>query len=115
HLGRCAMRGPARMRDTDRARRLAAVAQPLLQLRDLPHRFADIELAIHEHADARRVIAAVLQSAKPFDQQWRSRALTDIADNATHMSPCIPAGRGRLDDRPRCKSPARTGPTTRPT
>src|SRR5690606_10888774 len=100
HLRRRAVRRPPGVGDADRAVRLAPVRKTLLELRDLSDRLADVELPVLEHTDPRRVVPPVLESAEPLDQQWRSRALTDVADNATHDSPDYSLGRCPVDHPP---------------
>ena len=82
--GRRAMRGPTRMRNAGARRDTVFLRQP----DQLGHprgaaRTQQTAALMHRHAAG--VIAAVFKALEPFDQNRDDIALTDGADDATHM------------------------------
>jgi hypothetical protein len=78
-----AVRGPARVADADRAdERLGG--QPRLEVHQLALGPAPVDMAVHQGGDARRIVAAILESLQRVDQQRRDRRFTDDADDAAH-------------------------------
>ena len=52
------------------------------------------------HRDARRVVAAVLKPLQSFEQDWAGRLKADVADDATHVVPCVYPATGVVQLRP---------------
>src|SRR5262249_28125106 len=83
-IGRGSVRGPARVPDADSSRS-GSFGELFFQEVDTSSRFYDRELAVRcDRYDARAVIAAVLQSVEPFDQEIHGFAMADITDNSAH-------------------------------
>ena len=105
-FGGRAMRGPARVRHADlgRRERMPVIVDAVFQHTDPPHRTADMHLPrFIDHRNARRVIPAIFQTLKPFNEQRLTNLSTDISDNSAHaktpffVSPPWIRGRQRVD------------------
>ena len=59
-----------------------------LELRDLPRGAARLDRLAIEHGDAGRVIAAILESLQPLDQERRGLHGADVADDTAHKDRC---------------------------
>ncbi len=97
-LGDAAVGGPARVADAGGGRRGrdgdAAAGVQLVRLVDggaqraqVADRADGAELALALDGDARRVVSAVLELLKPFEQDFLHRALSDVANDAAHSCP----------------------------
>ncbi|PYN39020.1 MAG: hypothetical protein DMD98_02290 [Candidatus Rokuibacteriota bacterium] len=78
-----AVGGPACVADPERARHGALAEDPLERL-DPPGGAPDVEPALSEHGDARRIVAAVLEALEPFDDDGHRVLVPDVPDDATH-------------------------------
>ena len=74
---------PSRVTDADRAvQRL--FFEELSQLVDASDPFPDLQAAIVSDSDSRTVVASIFQPVQSFQQQFRNRAITNVANNSTH-------------------------------
>ena len=112
-LGRTAVRRPPRVADAvlavDRVDR-----DGFLQPRQLAGAAPQLDRAVADDGDARRVVAAILQAAETVDQDRKDLLLADIPDDPAHgcisrgsifsswrpTRPCSPACPGRPPARP---------------
>ncbi len=81
--GRCAMRGPAGVRDTDSARCRIAF-QHLFQIEQFAGRTAAHQFITGNRADARAVIATILHAPQPLDKLLRHIVPADNSDYSAH-------------------------------
>ena len=77
------VRGPARVRDAEAARRVAS-GDGGFQIRDLAGAPARFETAAVDRRQSRRVVAAVLEPLQRRKQKFDRVVTTDVADNAAH-------------------------------
>ncbi len=87
-LRRLAVRRPAGMADPDGPAQPRAV-QGFLQIRQLAHAAADVDLPVAKHGDTGRIIAPVLETLQPIQQHGHRLLTPDISDNAAHGSPSV--------------------------
>jgi hypothetical protein len=81
---RAPMRGPARVRQTDRGVR-RPVGDGRLEVRELARALLDEQVPrVVNQRDPRRVVAAVLEPFEPFDEDRARLTGTGISDDATH-------------------------------
>ena len=80
-LRRTAVGGPARVPDAGRRRR-AVRARDLLQDAQIADRADDLELIAVDQRDARRVVAAILETLQPADQERLADACAGVTDDA---------------------------------
>ena len=92
-LGDATVRRPARVGDTGGGRRggdgdaasvLVAVLDRGAQVDEVADRTNAVDLAVLDHRDPGRVIAAVLELLESGDQQVATRPPPDISDDSTH-------------------------------
>ncbi len=76
------VRGPARVADANRARRLA-LCDELVESVHLALLLQDLELTIDKRY-AGRIITAVLESLEPVNEYPGCVLFTDVSDNTTH-------------------------------
>ena len=67
-----------------RPRRRAVEADRGAQVGEVADRAHAVDLAVLEHRDAGRVIAAVLELLEPGDQQVAAGAPADVSDDSAH-------------------------------
>ena len=80
-LRRTAVGGPARVADAGRGGR-AVRARDLLEHAQIADRADDLELIAVDQRDARGVVAAVLETLEPADQERLADACAGVADDA---------------------------------
>ena len=78
----------------------------LVDVAELPHAAL---AGVHRHATG--VVPPVFEPLQALHQNRNAVVRGNRADDATHSSPRIRPGDRASDERPRCKSPARSGPT----
>ena len=85
HIRRFAVRRPARVADARRARHGCSALRPLEQDAQTPLRLADGKPIVADDGEARRVVPAVLQFFKRFQQQRRRLLIADISNDSAHV------------------------------
>jgi len=89
-FGRAAVRGPPRVADAEGSLE-RVLAQNLFQIVQLAGGAPNFKRGGGKrgarraaHGNARRVVAAVFEAAKPLDDDWNYFFWTDVADDAAH-------------------------------
>src|SRR4030095_8181237 len=85
-LGRRAVSRPARVSEAERARQRALTEHALEHL-EPAGRAPDVQRAVVEDRDARGVVAAILESPQPLDDDADRTLVPDVADDSTHGCP----------------------------
>jgi hypothetical protein len=100
-LGRAAVSRPSRVSDSDVAVQ-GRVGQQVAQVFELALGAANFEFAaIDDSCDARRIVAAVLEAAQPFEQDGVGLVRPDISDYSAHDRSLLhPAIAGKLTELP---------------
>src|SRR5438309_1200883 len=78
-----AVRRPARVTDADTAGRWALL-QVCHKIGDAAGPFPQVHVRAGQRRQAGAVVAAILEPAKAFDENWFRLFGTDVADDATH-------------------------------
>ncbi len=82
-LARLAVRGPPRVADPGRAfERL--LAERVREVDELAEPATHAQLLVLDDGDARRVVAAVLESCEPAEEHFRRLAWPDVSDDSAH-------------------------------
>ena len=84
-FGGPSVRRPARVPEPVRAGHRFR-GQHLLEIRELAGTAADVDVAVVDDGDARRVVAAILESSQPVDEDRDDGPRADVADDAAHNS-----------------------------
>src|SRR5271169_1089423 len=90
-FGDPAVRRPARMADACRARKMFLISTAL-HFRDAAHRAHSANLAVAEYGHARRIIAAIFQTAQSFHQYGYNVAFRHRPYDAAHIISFLSAG-----------------------
>src|ERR1043166_7948035 len=80
---RLAVRGPSRVRDSDRSVDRVDVHQAF-EHRDLTLRLSRLEAMTVAHRDSGRVVATILEALEALDQHWCRDPRSNVSDNSTH-------------------------------
>ena len=81
---RLAVRSPAGVPDAERAGQERAMLRFFFEIGETSFAFFHMQHAVRCDADARRVIAAVFQTAKAVQQNGRRLFAADISNDSTH-------------------------------
>ena len=82
-LGRFAMRGPSRMPDPDRSGEMLFF-QGFFQVKQFADASTDLDPAMLQHRNPRRIIAAILQPPQALHEHAGGIVVPDISYNSTH-------------------------------
>src|SRR6185503_16920520 len=78
------VRGPAGMTNAQRAGD-RFFRDELLEARHAADALSDLEFPVMYKAHSRGIIPAILESPQALDQEWRSRGLADVSNDAAHL------------------------------